>query len=186
MQLLQGTVRRRVAHAEDTAGLGDDQFHELERELCRKAAQRFREDVQSLLADMDEGNAPRVFSLVEDLAVRTRDWTSKLNGAEALREHQHLDSIGSTYSMDSETFGARALEQMLAIFTKVMGDQQLVSMLKSKATAQETGDSAVVAALNARIAQTLGAPTPALPEESESLEPAVVDSIPAGEEVVLS
>jgi len=192
--MLGGMVRKaRRRGDEDTAGLGDDKMREAEEKLAAKALERFQEDAQELLALMNEENAVRVFSLLEDSAQLNRDWMTKLQGSPGAPRRRSLIGDGiyenDSYPMNNETFGAQALHQLTAIFGSLGKDQQITSLVKAIKTAKDGGLADIEEKLQQKLDELLG-DTPALPEEltppeEESSEPAVVDSLPEGEEVVL-
>lgn len=182
----------RKRRPEDTAGLGDDKMHKAEEELATKALARFKEDAEQLLSLMNPENAVRVFSLLEDRSQLSRDWVAKLKGSPGAPNREDIgayyDSVG--YTQNNETFGAEALSQLTSIFGNIGKDQQISNLVRALKNAKDAGLAEVESKIQKKLDELLDGPAAlpaelAVPEENSN-EPAVVDELPAGEELVLS
>jgi len=197
--MLAGSMMKRKRHGDgDTAGLGDDKMREAEERLAAKTLERFKEDAEELLSLMSKENAVRVFSLLEDASQLNRDWVSKLQGSPGAPAHGRalVGDYGEPYGMNNETFGAQALHQLTAIFGGLGKDQQITSLVRALKTAKDGGLKDVEEKIQKKLDDLLTADSTnnatsselKLLEEAEeesSDEPAVVDGLPEGEEVVL-
>lgn len=193
--MLSGVIRKKRRHsgADETAGLGDDEFHGLEQALAERTVERFKEDAQALLEQMTPENAPRVYSLLEDSAIAAREWTSKLVGHGMKPNGKrgggpYIDAGYEEPFMSDETWGAKALDQLTSIFGSMGQDQQLSQLVRAIKTAKEGGMDDVAERIQKKLDKLLGdEPTaaPALPEPEENSEPEVIDEIPSGTEAVI-
>jgi hypothetical protein len=169
-------------------GLGDDPLDELTRELCRDTVQGASTLIQRLLPKLTLENAPRILHMVSDVALAHVQTLVNLGTADAQSPNRRAPNvlpsyyggsnfetgvIGGNTMMNNETFGASAMQQMVAGATNILSGRKVKDLTEALAAAKEGGLSdEIVGTLTQRLNEALHADEP---------EATYDDPIPDGE-----
>jgi hypothetical protein len=177
-------VIRGVPSKASEEGFVVDTMEGIERQLGDDIIKQAKTTIERLVSQLDSGNCARVLRMIETVAEHHREMVASLGlGDDILKRRKKkmpswagdpLDmyegGIGS--GMDSETFGAQAVQQIGSTIAGAMGKpyegRNVESLTNALATAEESKlGQDLVAALRAKLTSMLGGGTDGHEEQNE-------------------